>query len=144
MPQLEDYEEDELAIAQQYDLLEPLKIGDRIRIVLAGAPLEQLTGALGTVEGAETCGVIPVLVDGFGSKFLQREQLDHVMDEPKTPKNDTSASMQTAETIETSLSAQRTRGTGWESRNDRPPWLSLRRGDRLGRFWDRTALSVPI
>ena len=49
--------------------------GDRIRIVLAGKPLEDLTGALGTVEGAETFGFIPVLVDGHGSGLFRREAL---------------------------------------------------------------------
>jgi hypothetical protein len=134
MPQLEDYEEDELAIAQQYDLLEPLKIGDHIRIVLAGAPLEHLTGALGTVEGAETCGLIPVLVDGFGSKFLRREQLD-LLEETKTPKTDLHTSMRMAEPLEISLSAQRidetfhpgqrvTHRSRWRGKSERSPALA--------------------
>jgi hypothetical protein len=76
LPLLEDYEEDEMSLAKQYDLLEPLNVGDRVRIVLAGSPLEHLTGLSGTVDGAETFGIIPVLVDENGLKILRREQLD--------------------------------------------------------------------
>jgi hypothetical protein len=56
--------------------LEPLKKGDRVRIVLAGPPLEYLTGLLGTVVEVEAFGLIPIAVDGHGEKLLRREQLD--------------------------------------------------------------------
>jgi hypothetical protein len=84
MPALEDFEADEMAklarrpsaVAQQYDLLEPLAIGDRVRIVLAGKPLEHLTGLLGTVAEVETFGLVAVVVDEQGEKLLRRSQLD--------------------------------------------------------------------
>lgn len=102
LPVLEDALDGELTRAMES--LEPLKEGDRVRIVLAGPPLEHLVGLVGTVEGAETCGLIPVGVEEHGSKLLRREQLD-LMDEPESPKMDGSASTKTAETIETSLDA---------------------------------------
>ena len=76
LPILEDYEEDEILLAQQYNMLTPLEVGDRVRIVLAGSPLAHLTGVLGTVNGAETCGLIPLMVKGHGAVLLRREQLD--------------------------------------------------------------------
>jgi hypothetical protein len=103
MPALEDFEEDEIALAQQYDLLEPLNVGDRIRIVLAGPPLEHLTGLVGTVDGLETFGVIPIEVDGHGVKLFRREQLDAVMDEPKTAFLGSSMNTEMAETIANSF-----------------------------------------
>ncbi|MCG9891060.1 MAG: hypothetical protein MH252_08295 [Thermosynechococcaceae cyanobacterium MS004] len=78
MPSLEDYEEDEMSMAIQYGLLDELKIGDRVRIVLAGPPLEHLTGMLATVQGAETFGLVLVDVDGIGEKLFMRQQLDFV------------------------------------------------------------------
>jgi hypothetical protein len=84
-----------------------LKEGDRIRIVLAGAPLEHLTGALGTVEGAETFGLIPVLVDGVGSKLFRREQLDILDDIEKEKKGEIHCPtpLEIPETIDSSLPA---------------------------------------
>lgn len=108
-PELEDFEADEMAMAQQYDLLEPLVVGDRVRVVLAGSPLEFLAGLLGAVEGAETFGLIPVNVDGHGSKVLRREQLDKVepnpltvMDEQKVHDSNPLDLPKTSETLENS------------------------------------------
>jgi hypothetical protein len=67
MPALEDFEEDEIALAQQYDLLEPLN------------------------------------VDGHGVKLFRREQLDAVMDEPKTAFLGSSMNTKMAETIANSF-----------------------------------------
>jgi hypothetical protein len=76
MPELDECEEIEMSAAQEYGLLESLKVGDRVKIVLAGPPLEFLTGLSGTVDGAETFGLIPVFVNDYGLKILKREQLD--------------------------------------------------------------------
>jgi hypothetical protein len=74
MPELDDALDGELTLAME--TLQPLKEGDKVHVVLAGPPLEFLAGLLGTVEGPETFGLIPVAVKGHGSKVLRREQLD--------------------------------------------------------------------
>lgn len=136
MPDIEDFEEEELNVAIACGAFPELQIGDRIRILLAGTPLEHLTGALGTVEGGETFGIIPVLVDGVGSKLFHREQLDFVLDEAKTPQNEPCPSMQTAETIEASSNVTRleeafnpgqrvTHRTKWLGKSERSPVLAL-------------------
>ena len=85
MPDLDGAEEEEIEVAKAAGSFEALSPGERVRIVYAGAPLEHLTGLLGTVDGPETFGLIPVHVDGHGSKVLRREQLDLVGDPDDRP-----------------------------------------------------------
>lgn len=102
MPELDDALDGELTLAMES--VQPLTEGDRVCIVMAGPPLECLVGLTGTVEGPETFGLFPVLVEGHGSKILRREQLDLiVMDEPKPDVFGSAAPPETAEIIEASL-----------------------------------------
>jgi hypothetical protein len=105
LPILDDALDGELTRAMEF--LKPLKEGDRIRIVLAGPPLAHLTGALGIVEGIETLGLVPVVVDGAGAKLFRREALDLVLDEVKTPILEAIVPTKTSKPIETSLSVPR-------------------------------------
>lgn len=78
VPTLEDYEEDEMLFAEEWGLLEPLAEGDRVRIVLAGPPLEHLAGQIATVVSGGSAGddLITVTLTTGETKILQRKALD--------------------------------------------------------------------
>jgi hypothetical protein len=128
--------EPEVAASNHEVGLPELKVGDRVRITKATKPLEHLAGVLATVNGTETLGLVPVVVEGHGEASFWREVLEFVgMDAAKTSQIASCASVQTPETPETllpspcseedfSLGQKVTHRSRWRGKSERSPALA--------------------
>ncbi|HEY9827480.1 MAG TPA: hypothetical protein V6D19_18735, partial [Stenomitos sp.] len=87
LPQLDDALDGELTRAVEIGLPE-LQIGDRVRVVLAGPPLEHLLNQMGTVQALGATGLpdlISVRIDNDAvPKLFRREALDLIESENPT------------------------------------------------------------